>query len=200
MRRSSSIALGTMLIAIVLNIRPTAAQECPSPQSLRQGFVVERSERQKTEVHHHDDGLVNTVMRFDGQALLETTQLFGLFDLDRLDRGRRTKLELRSDVRRLFPLKPGQSASAKFSSEQAGQSGNLDVKIDVKNFEDLFIGACKYRVLKIERSESRDTSPPRYAYTEYYSPDLKFVVAKEYRNPDGTTTLIKYDRIYSIKH
>ena len=197
---ASSIALGVSLVAVVLaDSAPAASDDCPSAQSGRQGFMLERSQRQKTEVHHHDDGIVSTVMRYDGQTLLETTQLFGLFDLDRLDRGRRAKFEPRSEVQRLFPLKPGQSASAKFSSEQAGQSGNLDVKIDVKNFEDLIIGACTYRVLKIERSESRSADPPRYVYTDYYSPDLKLVVAKEYRNPDGTTTLIKYDRIYPLK-
>ncbi len=32
---------------------------------------------------------------------------------------------------------------------------------------------------------------------DYYAPALKFVVAKEYKERDGRTTLIKYDKIYS---
>ena len=58
------------------------------------------------------------------------------------------------------------------------------------------IGACKYDVLKFERIEARSgrkTDP----VIEYYAPELKFVVAKEYEERDGRTTLVKFDRIYS---
>ena len=58
------------------------------------------------------------------------------------------------------------------------------------------IGACEYDVLKFERIEARSnrkTDP----IVEYYAPELKFVVAKEYTERDGRTTLIKFDRIYS---
>lgn len=162
--------------------------------------MVERTERQKTEIFHADQGIVRTVMRYDGKTLLETTQFEGLFHLDRLDRGRRTKFEPRTDLKALFPLKPGRTANAKFISEESGQYGRLYVEMAVKSTEDMFIGPCKYQVLKIERSESHSAQPPRYVYTDYYSPELKLILAKEYRERNGRTTLIKFDRIYPIRN
>jgi len=52
-------------------------------------------------------------------------------------------------------------------------------------------------VLKIERSETRSADPPRFVYSEYYSPILKLSLAKEYRYPNGQSQLIKFDRIYT---
>src|SRR5262249_16474598 len=66
----------------------------------------------------------------------------------------------------------------------------------VQGFEHLYIGPCKYSVLKIERSETRSANPPRFVYREYYSPLLKLTLAKEYRYADGRTQIIKFDRIY----
>jgi hypothetical protein len=69
----------------------------------------------------------------------------------------------------------------------------------VKGTDTLYIGPCKYSVLKIERSEARSAEPPRFVYTDYYSPELKLVLAKEYRESNGGTHTIKYDRIYLLK-
>ena len=33
-------------------------------------------------------------------------------------------------------------------------------------------------------------------YTDYYAPDLKLVLGKEYRERDGRNELIKFDKIY----
>jgi len=172
-------------------------QECPTEQAGRRGFVVERGDQQKSDVFHGDDGIVRTVMRYNGTTLLETTQYEGLFQLDRLDQGKRTKFETRTNLKRLFPLKPGQTAKVRFTSESGGLSGLLVVEIAVKGSEDLYIGPCKFSVLKVEQSESRSADPPRFVYTAYYSPALKLILAKEYRYPDGRTQIIKFDRIYS---
>ena len=180
--------------------RPSAAQDCPTAQSSHKGFVVERNERQKSEVFADDKGIVRTMMRYDGTTLLETTQFEGVFQLERIDRGKHTKFAPSTDLKTLFPLKPGKQARAKFVSEADGQYGRLSVELDVKGREDLYIGPCKYSVLRIERSESRSAVPPRFVSSDLYSPDLKLVLAREYRNRDGKTQLIKYDRIYPIKN
>ena len=39
-------------------------------------------------------------------------------------------------------------------------------------------------------------SKPVFMYTDYYAPDLKLVLGKEYRERDGRTELIKFDKIY----
>ena len=177
-----------------------APQECPTAKSGARGFVVERNEQQKSDVFHGDQGVVRTVMRYDGKTVLETTQFEGLFQLDRLDRGRRTTYEPRSDLKALFPLKSGQQANAKFISQADGTYGRLYVELAVKQREDMYIGPCKYSVLRIERSESRSAAPPNFAYTEFYSPELKLIVGREYKKPDGRTELIKFDRIYPTKN
>jgi hypothetical protein len=69
----------------------------------------------------------------------------------------------------------------------------------VKGSDVLYIGPCKYSVLKIERSESRGIDPPRFVDTDYYSQELKLILAKEYREKNGGTRMIKYDRIYPVQ-
>jgi hypothetical protein len=173
-----------------------SAQDCPTEQAGRRGFVVERGDKQKSDILHTDGGIVHTVMRYNGVALLETMQYEGLFQLDRLEEGRRTKFKPRTNLKALFPLKPKQTVKAEFTWEREGQNGVLLVQMAVKGFEDLYIGPCKYSVLKIERSEAGTANPPRFLYSEYYSPVLKLSLAKEYRYANGRTQIIKFDRIY----
>jgi hypothetical protein len=173
------------------------AQECPTAQTAARGYVVERGESQKTEVFPDKD-VIRTVMRYGGATLLETTQFQGLFSLDRNDRGRRTLFEPRSDLASLFPLKPGTQASAKFITQQGGQYGRLYVEMEISSEDEIVIGSCRYRILKIVRSESRSAAPPRYVDTEYYTPELKLILAREFRAGTDSASLIKYDRIYIL--
>lgn len=194
--RMCPLWLGIAVICTPCSAR-AAAEDCPTAQSGRTGFIVERGEQQKSEVFHVDDGLVRTTMRYQGRMLLEKTLYEGFFDLERLDRGQKIKFEPQTDLKKLFPLKTGQTRTAEFTSEAAGRQSTLAIEIRVKGTESIFIGACKYNVLKIERSESRGAAPPRFVDAEYYSPELKLVLAREYRKGTGTE-LIKYDRIYTL--
>jgi hypothetical protein len=176
-----------------------AVQDCPTAQSGKLGFVVERGDLQKSEVFHEDDGIVLSVMRYNGTMLLERIHHEGLFELERLDRGVKTKFEPQIDLKTLFPLKPGRNIEVKFISESNGQHGTLLVQMTVKGADILYIGSCKYNVLKIERSESRSADPAVFVDTEYYSPELKLILAREFRKSNGVTNMIKYDRIYPLK-
>jgi hypothetical protein len=175
-----------------------AAQDCPTALTGKAGFVLQRGELQKTEIFHVDDGNVRTVTRYNGAMVFETIQHQGLFQLDRLDRGRRTKYEPQTDLRSLFPLKPGSTVTAVFATESNGQRGTLSVELAVKGTDVVWIGPCKYNVLKIDRTESHDGGPPRFVDTDYYSQELRHILAKEWRDSRGTHTN-KYDRIYSLK-
>src|SRR3954451_13881211 len=97
-----------------LAVSSALAQDCPSARDAKRGFVVERGDRQKSEIFHGDRGEVRSVMRYGGTTLLETNSLEGLFQLERIDRGRRTVIKPRTDLARLFPIKPGQRLSADF--------------------------------------------------------------------------------------
>jgi hypothetical protein len=190
-----------LVAAAIFALVPASAfaQDCPTAQTGKGGFVVERGELQKSEVYHLDDGIVRTIMRYNGKVLLETTQYEGLFQLDRLDEGQSTTFEPQTDLKKLFPLKPGQKIGASFTFKSGAQQGRLRVEIAVKGAADVYIGPCKYSVLKLERSESRSADPPRFVYTDDYSAALKLILAKEYRYDNGSGKTIKYDRIYSLK-
>lgn len=186
-----------VITTVLLTLVPTyvLAQDCPDRQSGSHGFVVERGEQQKSEIFHDEEGRVRTVMRYAGETLLEVVLYEGLFELDRLDRGRRTKFEPQSDLKTLFPLRAHRDVSVTFTTESDGQRGQLHVALAVKGEEQFSVGACKYSVLKIERQESRNTATPRFVSVDYYSPELKLILAKEW----GSNDLVKFDRIYPLK-
>ena len=189
--------LTAIILASAFGASTAAADPCPAAKTGKSGFVVARSGSSETEVFHVDDTVVRTVMRSGGRMLLETTQYHGLFQLDRIDTGRRTTFKPKGELAKLFPLKPGQQSTATFEIQEAGRPAVAEtVELKVKETDSLFIGACRYDVLKIERTETRGEGRPRFSI-EYYAPDLKLVIAKEYRERDGRTNLIKYDRIHS---
>lgn len=191
--------VATSVSAILLAMPIGHAQDCPTEQTAKRGFVVERGALQKTEVSTSDDGTVRTSMRYRGQSLLETTLFAGLFSLNRLDRGHRLTYTPLTDLKKLFPLKVGQKALALFEYSKDGKTMPLTVVLLVKSSEPLAIGPCTYTVLKLERTEGYGEGvAPRYVYTEYYSPDLKLVLMREYRDPGGPNSFVKFDKVYTI--
>jgi len=161
--------------------------------------VVERGDRSVTSVFHVDGPVVRTVMRSRGVALLETTQFEGLLQLDRIDKGRRTTFHPTGDLASHFPLKVGQRFTTEFEVQTAeGPKVTATVILNVLAKDSLYIGPCKYEVFKIERSETRSERQPRVLDVDYYSAELKLVIAKEYKEKDGRLTLVKFDRIYPI--
>jgi hypothetical protein len=173
---------------------PVAADDCPSATAGKGSFVVERGSDSKTEVFYGNGATVQSVFRVRGQTVLETTSHEGLFELDRLDRGRRSSLKPKADLARFFPLKQKQKIEVEFDVQQGdGKPATSLVKLAVVGADSLNIGACRYDILKIEREE---TGARRALNVDYYAPALKLIVAKEYKESDGRTTLIKFDKIY----
>jgi hypothetical protein len=158
--------------------------------------VVERGPDSKTEVFSGDGAIIRSVLRFRGQAVLETTLHEGIFELDRLDRGRRFVLKPKGDLAKFFPLKQKQKIDAEFDLQQDdGKLTTSRAHLNVIGTDTLYIGPCKYDILKIEREETR-AGKPFFSNVDYYAPALKFIVAKEYKESDGRTKLIKFDKIY----
>jgi hypothetical protein len=172
-----------------------AANECPSAASGRGSYVIERSGSSKTEVFYGDGPIVRTVMQSGGRVLLETTQHEGLFQLDRIDRGQRTVFKPKSDLAKLFPLRPKQKMDVVFDTTEAGAPPYISsVKLAIVGTDSLSIGNCKYDVLRIEHTDTR-RGQSGSTYVDWYAPELKFVIAKEWPERNGRTTLIKFDRI-----
>jgi hypothetical protein len=192
-------ALAAAGAIVLITPKMAGAQDCPTATSAASGYVIEREGGSKTEVLFSDASTVRTIMRFDGRVLLETSQFQGLFELERIDRGRRAVFKPKSDLAGLFPLKPGQTAKVEFDVEGTDRPSTAAVQISVKGVDTLTIGACKYNVLKIDRSESRGGGALQFRDTDYYAPDLKLVIAKEYRRDNQPSNMIKYDRIAPLK-
>ena len=174
-----------------------AADDCPSAKTANKGFVVERGSSQKTEVLHSGPAETRTILRHNGNTILEATLYQGLFELDRLDRGKRSAFRPIGDLAKIFPLTPGKKVAAVFEQTEGERKGELRTySLEVRKETDtLSLGSCKYKILKVQRSRLDDKSKPVFMYTDYYAPDLKLILAKEYRERDGSTELIKFDKI-----
>jgi hypothetical protein len=192
-------ALGEATFSLILASAVHAADDCPAAVKGRGAFIAERGEQSKTEVTFSDGAAVGSISRFRGKTFLETKQYEGLIQLDRFDKGRRTVFKPRSDLAKIFPLKPKQQISLQLDASEDGAEPYLvTVNLRMTGADNIVIGACRYDVLKFERIEVRSNKNSE-PVVEYYAPELKFVVAKEYKERDGRTTLIKFDRIYSTK-
>jgi hypothetical protein len=174
-----------------------AADDCPSVKTTKTSFVVERGPDSKTEVFSADGPVVRSVLRYRGQTILETTLHQGIFELDRLDRGRRVVQTPKTDLAKFFPLKEKQKIEADFErKEDDGKVTSSRVQLTVTARDTLYIGACKYDILKLDREEFR-AGARFHSNTDYYAPELKLIVAKEYPERDGRKSLIKFDKIYA---
>jgi hypothetical protein len=178
-----------------------AAQDCPTAVTAKPGFTVERSGT-TDEIAFADDRLVHSILRFAGgsETLLETTAFEGLFDLERIDRGRRSVFHPVTNLASLFPLRVGKTLTANFNLGDPPQAVKATTVMRLKGKDSFFIGSCKYAVFVIDKSIGRGGGTPVFVETDYYAPDLKTVIAKQFKNADGSTLLTKFDRIYPIKH
>lgn len=178
-------------------ISSQAADDCPTKETASKGFIVERAGA-KTEILFPGNTDVRTVTRVGGRTVLEVTLFQGLFELDRVDRGRRTVYQPKSDLAKISAPAPGKKITALMEETEGQRKGNLRTYVlDVRKQSDtLYVGSCNYKILRIDRSVLDDRSRPVFMHTDYYSPDIRLIVGKEYRDRDGGTELIKYDKIY----
>ncbi len=186
-------------LAVTGTFSPARADDCPGASALDSSFIVERDGR-KVSVFHLADGIVRTIYRVRGVTALETTEFQGLFPLERIDdRGRRKTFQPKADLKTLFPLRVGQKITATFDTEESGRASTVTFALIVKKTDTVYIGACKYAVFQIEKSEGRGGKVPALIYIEYYAANLKMVIAKEYKERGGASSWIKYDKIYSTE-
>ena len=192
--------LGIILAAagalIAASVPATAADTCPDARTAPSGFIVERGEGSKTEVLHVGATTVRTIYRFNGNAVLETTQYQGVFELERIDRGKRATSKAINDLGKLFPLKVGQKLTGIFEITEGERHVTRTITLTVVKADQLYVGACQYGVLVIDRSQRTDNGPMIFMNTDYYAPDLKLIIAKEFKESGGRTSLNKFDKIY----
>lgn len=188
--------LRILLCVGCLGLGDASAYDCPTAKTAVDGFVAQRGEHTETEVLQIGDTEVQQITRFDGKAVLDVMSFQGLFELERLDRGRRTKLRPIHDLGKIFPPIPGKSYAGLFEIGEGDRKVVRTILLDVKKAETMAIGGCKFKVLRIEQKVAEGEAKPRLREAQYYAPDLKLIIAKEFPERDGSMTTIKYDRIY----
>jgi hypothetical protein len=171
-----------------------AANDCPSALNGKGSYILEQGANSKTEVFYGPGATIRTEFRLRDRKLLETTLYEGLFELQRIDRGLKAESKPRVDLGKFFPLKPKQKIDATFDLVSDGQAPKTrSVKLDYVGLQDFKIGDCTYGVVKFQRDETW----PAVSNIDYYAPELKLVVAKEYPEKNGRRTIVGYARIYS---
>jgi len=194
---TSSLAVLAGVLVLAAASIPCAAQDCPTAETVGRGFIAERGTAAKVEVQHLDATLVQTTWRSGNAVILQTLQFQGLFDLDRQEGGRRTTSRPKTDLAKLFPLQAGKEIAAEFETGPTGQAQVTTVRLIVKDPATIDVGPCKVDVFALDRFIARGAAPPEFVNGELYSPLLKLVVAKDFKNPDGTVTRTQYDKIYA---
>ena len=180
-------------------LRAFAAEDCPNALAGSGSYTLEQGVNRITEVFYDDGPTVKTEFRIGGQLLLATTLYQGLFELHRLDRGLLIESKPRDDLGKFFPLRPLQNmpkilvTSFDLTSSEAVTKNNIRVvRLRYIGAQEFKIGDCTYPVLKFQRDENW----PSVSNIDYYAPQLKLVIAKEYSDH----SIRSYERIHSAAH
>jgi len=139
---------------------------------------------------------VQTTLRSGNSILMQSVLFQGLFELDHLEGGRRTTFRPTVYLAILFPLRANSQLSADFEVDRSGQTRTVKHLLAVKDAAKFEIGPCTFDIFNIDRSQVAGDGAPKFVHRELYAPLLKLVVAKEYKNADGSVTRRQYNRIY----
>jgi hypothetical protein len=183
------------LLLLLAAITPVTAQ-CPSAQNPKQAYLFGVGNESTSEVYRLDTGETRVVSRYKTGRVVEQTLYEGLIRTEHLDRGRRTTYAAKDDLRKLFPLKVGQVHVVQFDAEGSdGKKRLLRAEYRVVAKDHLIIGPCRYDVLKIEHSNRFDEGPLIFINTDWYAPDIKMILAREYKLRGGGSEIRKIDAI-----
>lgn len=71
----------------------------------------------------------------------------------------------------------------------------LHAEYKVIGKDQLVIGPCRYEVFRVEHSNSFREGPLHVINIDWYAPDIRLIVAREYERSSGETVIHKYDAI-----
>jgi hypothetical protein len=175
---------------------PCFAADCPSAQKPEQAFRVSVGANAVSEVFRLGTQETRTVTRFKSGGIAEQSFYHGLIRTEHIDDGRRTSYTPRSSLKGLFPLKVGQKHRVDFDMVTPdGKKLVLRAEYKVAGKDQLLIGPCRYDVLKVEHSNRIGEGPLQFINTDWYAPDIRLIVAREYKRGNGGTVINKYDAI-----
>jgi hypothetical protein len=185
------------LVLVLACLLSTAAlaDDCPTSQTAKLGFALER-QGTKAEVRPASDHFVHVVNTYPGGKVQDVIYYRGLFPVSRFDETARSINIPVSDIRTLFPLKPKAKRVLTYAPSQPSRVGGLvSLELTVAGQEQLQLGSCTYTVLVVRNRFLNDEGKVTSEHTDLYSPELGFVLAKRYEERGGVQTTIKYQGI-----
>jgi hypothetical protein len=174
---------------------PAFADDCPTAESAKLGFILERQGAQ-AEVRPAPGHFVHVVNTYSGGKRQDVIYYRGLFPISRFDDTARSINVPVSDLRSIFPLDVKARRALTYAPSEPSKVGALiSLEMTVTGQESFELGSCTYRVLIIRNRYMNADGQVTSENTDLYSPDLGFVLAKRYDEKGGRQTTVMYQRI-----
>jgi len=174
------------------------ADECPNAQTAKLGFVLER-QGVRAEVRPTADRFVRA-HNVDGKGRSQDVIYYGgLIEISRFDdNARRINIPM-SDLRTLLPLALEARRVLTYAVADPGRVGAVvSLELTVTGQEKVQLGSCDYGVLVVRHRGMAADGKVLYEYSDLYSPDLGFVLAKRYRERYGSESTLSYRTIRTL--
>ncbi|MGO4707425.1 hypothetical protein AB4072_16805 [Microvirga sp. 2MCAF38] len=181
---------------IVLVVGNSAlADDCPNAETAKIGFALER-QGTVAEVRPASDQFVHVVNSYPGGKKQDVIYYRGLFEISRSDETAHVINVPLSDIRSIFPLDAKSRRAITFARAQQNKVGTpISLELTVAGQEKLQLGSCSYTVLLVRHRYLNGDGRVMSEHTDFYSPDLSFVLAKRYDEKGGRESMVKYERI-----
>jgi hypothetical protein len=172
-----------------------ATQECPTAETAKAGFVLERRGTQ-AEVRPTSENFVHVVNTYPNGTKQDVIYYRGLFEISRFDNVARRFNVLLTDLRSIFPLDGKSRRAVTFAPADSKKvSAPISQEMTVVGQEKLQLGQCSYPVLTIRNRFMNAEGRVLSEHTDLYSADLGFVLGKRYDEKGGRQTTMLYQSI-----
>jgi hypothetical protein len=184
-----------LLLIISALAAPAYADDCPTAQTAKLGFVLER-QGTKAEVRPASDHFVHVVNSYPGGKTQNVIYYRGFFPISRFDDTARSINIPVSDLRTVFPLAPKARRALTYAPARPDKVGELiSLELTVTGQEQMQLGTCSYNVLIVKNRFLNAEGKATSEHTDLYSPELGFILAKRYEERGGAQSTMKYQTI-----
>ena len=192
------LRLTTLVALMAALLQPAFAAECPTAETVKSGFVLERRGT-RAEVRPAADQFVHVVNIYPGGKKQDVIYFRGLFVVSRFDDYTRSIRIPLSDLRTIFPLEVKTRRAVTYAPAEPGKVGAaMSLEMTVTGREQLRVGPCSYAVLVIRNRFMNSEGRVTHEETDLYAPELGFLLGKRYDEKGGKQTSVVYDSIKSL--
>jgi opacity protein-like surface antigen len=188
---SAGLAVTALLAAGVAH-----AAQCVDAKEAKNGFVLSKPGI-RSEFRPTAGGVVAVSNTYGSQSPQKQFLFAGLVEVfGDSDTGRVATIPF-SDLRKLFPLKPGAKRTIDFVelSPNKPAKGPKTLTLVVKGKEMFSVGSCNYAVLAVNETFKNAAGETLDAFTTLYAPDLQASVARRYDEGTSSESVNGYETI-----